>query len=555
MTHPPAGGRQIPPRRGAQGIKGMTRKLCDRPLDELERRFQALRDQVGARPEASRPGLEVALQELSQAIAALRADREAGGSPRSDPPGSREAQVGQGGESYSPVDPAAYSGPCEGMLHHVFNAIPDLLTVHDRDFNTILSNWHGYESVPEAERRGQPKCYRVYHHRDRPCDDCHALEVLATGKPVKVVKFKPVQGRIREVSSYPVRDESGRVVLVVEHVRDITDRHRAEEALRDSEEKYRGLIETTSTGYVIIDPQGKVLDANPEYVRLSGHYRIEEMVGRNVVEWTSKGDRQRNAAEVKRCLQEGSVKNLELHYQGKDGRSIPVEINATAIMTSEGVKILSLARDITDRKQVETALKESEERFRAIFATAQDTIFIKDRSFRYTQVNPAMERLFGRSAAEIIGKTDLDLVGAADTGRIRKQDRRVLHGEVVKGVHTVQVRGVPVKVHYIKAPLQDDTGKIVGICGIARDITDLNRAEDALKESEERFRMLFDHAPDAYILADMQGEIIDCNQATEELAGYGRDELIGNNSGNKSGWRTSWPKPRGGKSWGRWTLP
>ncbi|MDP2044756.1 MAG: PAS domain S-box protein, partial [Deltaproteobacteria bacterium] len=158
-----------------------------------------------------------------------------------------------------------------------------------------------------------------------------------------------------------------------------------------------------------------------------------------------------------------------------------------------------------------------------------DSIFIKDRSFRYTLVNPAMARLFGRPAAEIIGKTDLDLVGAADAERIWKQDRRVLTGEVVKGIHTVTVQDVPVTFHYIKAPLSDEAGEILGICGIARDITDLKQVEAALAESEERFRMLFEYAPDAYILADMQGEIIDCNQATEKLAGYGREELVGNN--------------------------
>ena len=146
----------------------MTGKLGDQGLDTLEQRFQALRDQIGAMPETCRPGLEAALQELSQAIAALRVEREAGENPGPAPLGGREVQAGQAGKKHSPVDPAAYLSPCEAMLRHVFNAIPDLLTVHDRDFNTIMSNWHGYESLPEAERRGQPKCYRVYHHRDSP---------------------------------------------------------------------------------------------------------------------------------------------------------------------------------------------------------------------------------------------------------------------------------------------------------------------------------------------------------------------------------------------------
>ena len=261
----------------------MTGKLYDQGLDTLERRFQALRDQLGAMPEACRPGLEGALQGLSQAIAALRADREAGESPQPDPPGGREVQAGQVNENPSPVDPAASLGPCESMLHHVFSAIPDLLTVHDRDFNTIMSNWHGYESLPEAERRGRPKCYRVYHHRDRPCDGCHALEVLATGQPVKVEKVNAVDGRVREVSAFPIRDESGRVVLVVEHVRDITDRRLAEQALKESEGRFRTLIEDSPETLFLTDGQGTVLAASRVAAERVGK-ELPEVIGRSAFE-------------------------------------------------------------------------------------------------------------------------------------------------------------------------------------------------------------------------------------------------------------------------------
>ncbi len=191
-----------------------------------------------------------------------------------------------------------------------------MLTVIDRDFNIIMTNWHESGMVPEEARQGRPKCYRVFHHRERPCKGCHVQKVFASGQPQKTEKINLLDGQTREFSAFPVLSESGQVILAAEHVRDVTGRYQAAQAL-----------------------------------------------------------------------------------------------------------------------------KESEERFRAIFAAAQDAIFIKDRSLHYTQVNPAMERLFDRPAADLVGKTDKDLFGIAAGVLIRAQDRRVLSGEVVTEVNTRLVRG------------------------------------------------------------------------------------------------------------------
>jgi PAS domain S-box-containing protein len=118
----------------------------------------------------------------------------------------------------------------EALLRNTFEAIPDLLTVHDRDLCIVLSNWHGHEFVPIEHRGKRPHCYWAYMHRDTPCEPCHALEVFETGK-AKTVEFFNPDPRVGflEINSYPVFDDSGNVLMVTEHVRNITERKQAEE--------------------------------------------------------------------------------------------------------------------------------------------------------------------------------------------------------------------------------------------------------------------------------------------------------------------------------------
>ncbi len=138
--------------------------------------------------------------------------------------------------------------------------------------------------------------------------------------------------------------------------RDITERKQVAEALAESEAKYRHLVETTDTGYLILDASGRVVDANDEYVRISGHHALEAILGRSVVEWTAPYDVDRNAKEVEKCVERGHVRELEIDYARPDGTVTPVEINASCIDTKQGRRILSLCRDISERRQTHEAL-------------------------------------------------------------------------------------------------------------------------------------------------------------------------------------------------------
>ncbi len=131
--------------------------------------------------------------------------------------------------------------------------------------------------------------------------------------------------------------------------RDITDQRLTEEAVRSAEKLYRSLIETTGTGYVIADARGRVIDANAEYLHLSGHRTLDDIRGRHPMEWTSPGDRERFAVELALCHTFGKMRNLELEFCHASGGSVPVEINATLVHTDDEVHLLSLCHDITGR--------------------------------------------------------------------------------------------------------------------------------------------------------------------------------------------------------------
>jgi PAS domain S-box-containing protein len=146
-----------------------------------------------------------------------------------------------------------------------------------------------------------------------------------------------------------------------------------------------------------------------------------------------------------------------------------------------------LLREIAERSKAEEAAQLSEQRFRAILETATDCIFIKDKSFLYTFVNPWMESLLGLTAADIIGKDDEFLYGKQAAEHLRGVDTRVLAGEVIEEENTRTVKGTPTTFLDIRAPMKNDDGEVVGICGISHDITERTRPRRGTVSVKERY--------------------------------------------------------------------
>ena len=208
-------------------------------------------------------------------------------------------------------------------------------------------------------------------------------------------------------------DEQGNVAGAIESIRDITQRKRAEEALRDSETRLRAITDSARDAILMMDPEGMITYWNPAAERILGYTR-EEAGGQNLHNLLApqRYHATHNAA-FRRFVETGrgeaTGKTLELVARRKDGEEIPVELSLSAIFMN-GWHAVGLLRDITERKQAEDALRESEERFSRFFrASPVGTSITRLSDGKFVDVNDAFMGLFGYTREEIIGQNPLDL--------------------------------------------------------------------------------------------------------------------------------------------------
>jgi len=194
--------------------------------------------------------------------------------------------------------------------------------------------------------------------------------------------------------------------------------------------------------------------------------------------------------------------------------------------------LLLMARWIAgelDRQESEEAVKEQERLLRSVVETAADAIFMKDTNGRYLLINSFGADVIGKPAEDIIGKTDLDLFPRETALRIVADDRQILAGSSVHHLENIiPFHGESRTFSSIKTPHRDSTGKVVGLVGIARDTTLLKKTEDALRDSEERFRIAFRSSPYPVLITEFPGgRCLEVNDAALKLFGYEREEVIG----------------------------
>ena len=293
---------------------------------------------------------------------------------------------------------------------------------------------------------------------------------------------------VHDERDWPI-EISGLLSIVADMFSNALDRKRTEEALRESEKKFRELAELLPAFVMETDLTGKFTFVNKAALDFTGYTWEEFWEGINALEIVAPKDRGRLAEHVAQAIQGEEFRGNEYEVVKKDGTMFPVATySAPLLRDGQIVGIRAISVDITERKKAEEDLRRSEQRFRAIFEGAQDSIFIKDRHLRYVEVNPAMERILQCKASDIINKMDQEIFDPQTAEHLLQTDLRVLNGEVIEEEHTRRILGSDLTFLDVKAPLVGMSGGITGICGISRNITERKRAVPTFPTVADEYR-------------------------------------------------------------------
>jgi PAS domain S-box-containing protein len=301
-------------------------------------------------------------------------------------------------------------------------------------------------------------------------------------------------------SVYRLTDTEGNVISLVGFQRDITERKQMEEAVKESEDRYRTLVQNSKDAIVLVDPKGKVQFANPAAAELTG-YSLEEGIGKNVRELIPLKYLPKSLSALRKALKGESVPYYEIALKRKDGSLVPVETGGQAIFKDgQAVGVQIIARDITERKRAEEAIGRSEKRYRDLAGSIADIFFAFDKNLNYTYWNRASEELTGTPAEKAIGKNLYDVFPDNEqTRRAEKAYRAVLKmGKPQYFINEYTINDKQIIFDINAYPSED------GLSVLARDITERRRMEEALRESEERFRIASQIASDVVYERDIK---------------------------------------------------
>ncbi|MHA2073970.1 MAG: PAS domain S-box protein, partial [Candidatus Hodarchaeales archaeon] len=329
-------------------------------------------------------------------------------------------------------------------------------------------------------------------------------------------------------------DQTASAILGVS--RNIQERKDAEKAIKDSEQKYKMLVEKLEEGVILSNVEGCITFANPKFCSML-KYSEDELINIHWKDIVPKEEYEKIEGHRENRLS-GESSRYDTVLLAKDGTQILVNVIGTPVYSDEGDMIgpLVVFNDITERKKAEEELIESEMKYRMLVETSPEIIFKQSMESKFTFVNKTFMDILGYTMEESMGMVGRDLVHPEDIELVRKSTVKIYNGKIVNDLQCryKKKNGDYIWVSVNASPIFDAEGGVSEVLAVGQDITVRKiaeerqfRAEKALEESEANYRNIISSMTDGIVVTDIENRVMLVNRALEIILGYSSEELIG----------------------------
>ncbi len=368
-----------------------------------------------------------------------------------------------------------------------------------------------FDFMPPGERERMQLIFSDLIDKRGPIVDLENWNIHKNGEKVCIL-----------TNGFPILNSAGQVIGYRGADKDITERKLSEEALRKSEQQHRSILQTAIDGFWLADLQGRILEVNDSYCRMSG-YSEQELLRMNISGIEAAETAKEVAERIRGIRSEGGSRFISRHRR-KDGSLFDVEVHAQYQPVGEGA-IVSFLHDISDRRKAEVFLEQREALYRNLVEKLPDGLYKSTHEGKFVEVNQAMVKILGYTSKE-----ELMAVDIKTELYFKPSDREeVLLQEDLETIGVYRMRKkdgseIWVEDHGWYSP--DENGKILYHEGILRDVTERRRVELALRESEALYRNLVEKLPDGIYKSTREGKIVEVNPAMVAMLGYDSKEEL-----------------------------
>ena len=402
--------------------------------------------------------------------------------------------------------------------------------------NEQFANIYGY-SVDEILNWPEKEFYKLTHLEDLEFAMEQAQKKqLGAPDVINRYQFRGVKkkGEIiwLEIISHTFSYENKPADLIT--ILDITERKRAEQKLKESEEKFSKAFQSGPNLMAITRREdGYFIDVNDAYIQSLGYNR-EELIGHSSIEVNIWANSEQRIEFIQKLKESDRVESFEVEVNTKSGKKLTMLFSGEVINLNNEPHLITIANDITDRIKAEKALKESKQLFERTLYSLHDAVFIIDaQTVEILDCNPAASEIFGYSHEDMSGQTTTFLhINEEHLEEFRRNLNHAIEKYgFLKNIEFKMKRkdGTIFNTEHSVLPLLDEKEHQFGWVSVVRDITERKNAEQKLRESEEKYRHLFEKSPFSIVLFDSEGIIKDCNSVTEEMFGFTKEDFLGKN--------------------------